>query len=154
MEEPGKQPDSLDAFLKELGKSKGIDVEHTTEEGLKQTNQYSVRVMFSKLADKYYLHSFIMGSVTENDFPGQLLKGQVTFDNKTLADVCEMFEQSFNLLEIYFHRDPPEGLLGPGHVKASYELVPPLNDPNSEMTLTRTVQLVQRVYSNYSRGLW
>lgn len=154
MEKPKENPDSIDAFLRELGEREGIVIEEIAQEDHQPSDSYSVRLMFSKLEDKYYLHSFIVGSVTENDFPGKLLKWQVTFGNRTLADVCIQLERGMASNMILYHRNPPEGLLGPGHVKASYELVPHLNDSNNETLLRGVFQLVEALYLSYSKGLW
>jgi len=65
----GKNPDSIDEFLKDLGKRLGVDVDPSTkEQSEKQPDTHSIMVQVHSLssADKkieYYIHSYILGQV-------------------------------------------------------------------------------------------
>lgn len=150
----GTNPNGMDAFLKELGKREGIDVEHTAEEELptQQTNQDSIRVMLSKLENRYYLTCFVQGQITEDELPGRLLQGQYIFQKASLADICERVEKGLDDREIPYHSDTPIKP-GPDHTHVSYELSPRLNDPRGSLLLQEIVGVMGKVHREYTSGL-
>jgi len=147
-----KNPDGLDAFLKDLGERLGVDVNPSTkEQSVKQPDTHSVIVRVHSLSEdgktEYYIHSYILGQVDVSDLKGQPVEGSIALqiDGGTLQDVCAKIEQNLSLFDIRSHRDPPEGVLGPGHANASYELMNRLNDPQGRATYLNTMHMLKKI---------
>jgi len=110
----GKNPDSIDEFLKDLGKRLGVDVDPSTkEQSEKQPDTHSIMVQVHSLssADKkieYYINSYILGQVEVSDLKGQLVEGSIAMkvDSRTLQDVCNKIEQNLDLFDTDVPRLP------------------------------------------------
>lgn len=154
-------PDSIDKFLESMGlKVGGPELTDKVEEpSEKQSDVHSVKVQIHSLTSaretQYYLHSYILGRVNESDLKGQPFDGSISLqiDGKTLKEVCAKIEQSLSLFYVHSRRDPPEGLLGPGHVNASYELLNRLDDPHGRTTYRNTMRILNKIALDYQRGV-
>ena len=127
----------IDDFIESLG----VKIEKPPQ----QDNGYDIQVAFSKSNDKYYLVCYKLNEANKKELPGKLVKGQYTFHG-TLIDLCKKIEEGLG--EIPYHRNPSEGLLGPGHAYVAYELYN-LKDPRSYSINMYAKDLISQLYEDY-----
>jgi len=151
----GTSPDSVDAFLKSLGlEAGGPDLEQAVQQGLvtRQPDLYTVRIVFSKLEEEYYLNCTILNQVAEDELPGRILRRAYTFERTTLLDVCEKIEKALEDWDIRYHNDTPVKP-GPQHTHVSYKLVPTLEDPLGKEIFSDAKEMVQDLSYEHHDGI-